>query len=139
MYVVTFAVYGSFSAIFGLEPPAEVSPGRFLLSVLVVKLGLSVAFVLLFLGLQTRAKMWLRYSFIWWLMFVFGEIGQAIGPGYSWTEAAAGIIAETIYCPLSAFAAARVLRGSDLPDDSTRLFASAGDRRRPQREETRNS
>ena len=36
-------------------------------------------------------------------MFIIGEIGQAIGPKYSWTEAIAGIISETVYFPLSAY------------------------------------
>jgi hypothetical protein len=35
-------------------------------------------------------------------MFIIGEIGQAISPNYSWKEALAGIISETIYLPLSA-------------------------------------
>jgi hypothetical protein len=36
-------------------------------------------------------------------MFVFGEIGQSIGPNYSWKEAVAGVISETVYLPLSAW------------------------------------
>jgi hypothetical protein len=36
------------------------------------------------------------------MMFVFDEIGQAIGPKYSVPEAVAGIVSETIYLPLSA-------------------------------------
>jgi hypothetical protein len=35
-------------------------------------------------------------------MFVFGEIGQAITPNYSWKEAVIGILSETIYLPLGA-------------------------------------
>ena len=31
--------------------------------------------------------------------------GQAIGPQYSWQGAVAGMISETVYWPLSAFAA----------------------------------
>ncbi|WP_272906536.1 hypothetical protein [Devosia sp. SL43] len=34
-------------------------------------------------------------------MFALGELGQAIAPGYSWPEAAAGLISETIYFPVS--------------------------------------
>jgi hypothetical protein len=114
MYVVPFLVYGGFSALAGLEPPSEVSPERFLLSILVVKLGLSIAFVLLYyFGLPSWAASWRRYAFIWWLMFLFAEIGQAIGPGYSWTEAVAGIIAEIVYCPLAALVVAKVLRRAD--------------------------
>jgi hypothetical protein len=36
------------------------------------------------------------------MMFVFDEIGQAIGPKYSVQEAVAGIVSETVYLPLSA-------------------------------------
>jgi len=36
-------------------------------------------------------------------MFVIGEVGQAIGPNYTWKEAIAGIISETVYLPLSAY------------------------------------
>jgi hypothetical protein len=36
-------------------------------------------------------------------MFVIGEVGQAIGPNYSWKEAVAGAISETVYFPLAAF------------------------------------
>jgi len=46
---------------------------------------------------------WLLYALIWWLMFVIGEIGQAIGPNYTWKEAIAGVISETVYLPLSAY------------------------------------
>lgn len=63
------------------------------------------------LGMQrnTWVGRWPLYAAIWWLMFVLTELGQAFGPGYSWTEAIAGIIAEAIYCPLSAFLVARLL------------------------------
>ena len=43
------------------------------------------------------------YALLWWLMFVIGEVGQAILPTYSWTEAVAGILSETLYVPLSAY------------------------------------
>jgi hypothetical protein len=110
MYVVAFVVYGTFSALLHLQPPADGSPAAFLISILVVKLGLAVAFVLLFyVARETWAGRWLLYAAIWWLMFAVAEIGQAIGPGYSWTEAIAGIIAEAIYCPLCAFLLARLL------------------------------
>jgi len=36
-------------------------------------------------------------------MFVIGEVGQVINPKYSWTEAIAGVLSETIYFPLSMF------------------------------------
>jgi hypothetical protein len=43
------------------------------------------------------------YACLWWLMFVFDEIGQSIGPKYSVKEALAGVVSETIYLPLSAY------------------------------------
>ncbi len=103
MYVVTFLVYASVAVSTGLQPPEGASPGVFLLSVLVVKIGIAAAFVLIFyIARQALVGRWLLYAFAWWLMFVIAEVGQAIGPDYSWTEAIAGIVSETIYCPLAA-------------------------------------
>lgn len=45
---------------------------------------------------------WGLYALLWWVMFVVGEVGQAIGPNYTWKEALAGILSETIYVPFSA-------------------------------------
>jgi hypothetical protein len=110
MYVVAFVVYGTFSALLDLQPPAGASPAVFLISIFIVKLGLAIAFVLLFyVARETWADRWLLYALIWWLMFAVAELGQAVGPGYSWTEAIAGIIAEAIYCPLCAFLLPRLL------------------------------
>jgi hypothetical protein len=49
------------------------------------------------------------YALLWWLMFAIGEVGQAIGPNYSWMEAVGGIISESIYLPLAALVTKRVL------------------------------
>lgn len=104
IYVVPFVVYGIFSAVAGLKPPKGASPVQFLLSVLVSKIGTAIAFVWIFYAARNSLSgQWLLYAFIWWLSFSIGEIGQAIGPNYSWTEAIAGIISETAYFPLSAF------------------------------------
>lgn len=46
--LVPFIPYSVFSAAFGLEPPADVSPARFMASVLVTKVGTALAFVLIF-------------------------------------------------------------------------------------------
>jgi hypothetical protein len=103
-FVVAFLVYGTFSAVTGLATPGGASPLVFLTSVLVVKLGHAVAFVLLFhLARGSFSPNWLLYAFSWWLMFVIGELGQAIAPNYSWQEAIAGIISETLYFPAAAF------------------------------------
>lgn len=104
IYIVPFLVYGIFSAVAGLKPPEGASPLQFLVSVLVSKVGTAIAFVLIFyFARNSLSGQWLLYAFIWWLMFVIGEVGQAIGPNYTWEEGIAGIISETVYLPLSAF------------------------------------
>jgi ABC-type transport system involved in multi-copper enzyme maturation permease subunit len=104
IYIVPIVVYGLASAVAGLKTPEGASPAQFLISVLVSKIGTAIAFVLIFyFARNSLSGQWLLYAFIWWLMFVFGEVGQAIGPDYSWKEAIAGMISETIYLPLSAY------------------------------------
>lgn len=111
MYVVPFPFYAGAAALTGLQPPEGASPAVFMLSVLVIKIGAAAAFVLIYyLARESLGGNWLRYAFAWWLFFVLAEVGQAIGPGYSWTEAIAGILSETVYCPLAAWATARLLR-----------------------------
>jgi len=109
IYIVPFVVYGVGSVVAGLKPPEGASPATFLVSVFVSKFGTAICFVLIFYfareGLRGR---WLLYACLWWLMFVIGEVGQAIGPQYSWPEAVAGIISETVYWPLSAFVTHRM-------------------------------
>jgi hypothetical protein len=104
IYIVPFLVYSLFTVITDLKPPSNVSPARFLLSIFVSKTGTAFAFVLIFyVARNSFSGHLLLYAFAWWAMFVVGEFGNAIGPGYSWTEAMAGVISETIYLPLSAF------------------------------------
>jgi hypothetical protein len=106
IYVVPFVVYALGTVVSDLKPPEGASPARFLISVLVSKLGTAIAFVLIFyFARASLSGRWLLYAFVWWLMFVIGEIGQAIGPGYSWKEAVAGMISETVYWPISGYAA----------------------------------
>jgi hypothetical protein len=103
IYIVPILVYGLGSVVAGLKTPEGASPARFLISVLVSKIGTALAFVLIFHFARSALNgQWLVYAFLWWLMFVIGEIGQAIGPNYSWKEAIAGILSETVYLPLSA-------------------------------------
>ena len=103
IYIVPFLVYGLGSVVAGLKTPEGSSPAAFLISVLVTKIGTAIAFVLIFyIARSSLSGQWLLYAFVWWLMFVIGEIGQTIGPNYSWKEAVAGVISETIYLPLSA-------------------------------------
>ncbi len=104
IYIVPFLVYGLASVVTDLKPPEGPSPAQFLISVLVSKIGTAIAFVLIFyFARSSLSGQWFLYAVIWWLMFIFGEIGQAIGPNYSWKEAIAGIISETVYVPLSAY------------------------------------
>ncbi len=118
IYLVPFVVYGLFSAA-GLIAVPESPPGIFLLSVLVDKIGVAAAFVLIYrLARQGFAGRWLLYAFIWWIMFVFGELGQAPGPHYTWMEALAGIISEAIYFPLAAWRVEKLLgKGALMIDD----------------------
>jgi hypothetical protein len=104
IFVVPFLVYGLATVVAGLKQPEGVSPSRFLFGVLVAKLGTAIAFVLIFyVARSTLTGQWLLYAFLWWLSFLTDEIGQAIGSKYTWKEAIAGVISETIYLPLSAY------------------------------------
>ena len=110
MNVSTFVVYGGLSVLFGLQPPEAGSPGQFLVSVLVVKAGLAGGFVLLFyVAREIFARRWVLYATIWWGAYATIELGQALGPGYSWLDATGGIIAEAIYFPASAWVSRRLL------------------------------
>lgn len=103
IYIIPILVYGIFSSIAGVKPPKG-SPVKFLVSVLISKVGTAISFVLLFLFAGSALhENWPLYALLWWMMFIIGEIGQALGPGYTWKEAIAGMISETIYVPLSAF------------------------------------
>ena len=111
IFVVPFVVYAGLSEFAGLDPP-EGTPLTFLTGVFVSKVGTALAFVLIFyLARHDLSGRWIAYAFLWWLMYAIGEIGQAIGPGYSWKEAVAGIISETIYFPASAWVVNRLLAG----------------------------
>lgn len=104
IYIVPFLIYGLASVMAGLKSPEGASPARFLVSVLISKIGTAIAFVLIFFfARNSLSGQWMLYAFLWWLMFVMGEIGQTIGPNYTWKEAIAGILSETIYLPLSAY------------------------------------
>ncbi len=111
MYVIPFPVYGVVSALTGLQPPTEGPVALFMLSVLVIKVGVAVAFVLLYsLARDHWAGRWTAYALIWWVMFAVVEVGQAMTPDYSWLAAIGGIIAEAIYFPLAAYLVARLVR-----------------------------
>lgn len=104
IYIIPFLVYGLFSSIFGLKTPEGVSPVQFLISIFIAKIGTAAAITLFFhFTKEIFYEKWLLYVFIWWILFLFGEIGQAIGPNYSWMDAVAGILSETIYLPVSVY------------------------------------
>ena len=110
IFVIPMVVYGAFSALTGLKPPGD-SPLMFLIGVLISKFGTAIAFVLIYyVARNSWAGRWPLYAFLWWLMFAIGEVGQAIGPNYSWQYALAGILSETIYFPLSAYAVSWLLK-----------------------------
>ena len=109
-FLVPLPIYGTLYALTGLQIPTTGSPAQFIVSVLVMKLGVAVAFVLLFgLARNCWSPRWAVYAFVWWLMFAFIEIGQAITPDYAWLAAVGGMISEAIYFPLSAFFVHRIL------------------------------
>ncbi len=111
IYIVPIVVYGIFSNILGIKTPEGVSPFQFLISVFISKVGVAIAITLLFyFSKNIFYDKWLLYAFIWWLMFLFSEIGQAVGPNYSWAYAIAGIISEIIYLPLSVFILRLIIR-----------------------------
>jgi hypothetical protein len=110
MYFVPLPVYGLISVLWGLEPPGDGSPASFMLAVLVMKVGVSLGFVMIFyLARDAFGGNWRPYALVWFAMFALTEAGQAIGPGYSWMEAIGGIISEAIYFPLSAFLVDRIV------------------------------
>lgn len=122
-HVVALAVYVPWSVITGLEPTAAGdSPGVFMLSVFVQKLGHAITFVLLFyVAREQFSRRWLTYAALWWLYAAIAETGEAITPLYSWEEAVAGVIAEAVYFPLAAMTTNRLigLKAPDCPAEAT--------------------
>lgn len=108
IFIIPVVVYGIFSALFGLKEPKKKL--RFMLSVLVQKVGTSIGFVWLFYAARdTFGTDWPVYALIWFVMFALVEIGQSLLPTYSKKEAVAGIISEALYFPLAAFVISRLL------------------------------
>ena len=110
IYLVPFVLYALSTVVWDLKPPDDIVPWQFLLSILVSKTGTAIAFVVFYhyakAGLYRR---WLLYAIIWWISFTIGELGQAIGPNYTWKEAVVGIISEAIYFPLAALVTDRII------------------------------
>lgn len=106
IFVVPIVIYGVFSTFMKLQTPHDTPLTVFLMGVFISKVGTAIAFVWIYDAARGHfSDRWLVYALAWWLMFVLGEIGQAIGPGYSWNEAIAGIASETVYLPLAAYTA----------------------------------
>jgi len=110
IYFVPFVIYAGASALGVVDIPAEASPQRFLLGVLIIKLGTAAAFVLvLFLGSPVFSFGWLTYALIWFAMFAASEIGDAVTTRSSWSEALLGVLSEAVYTPAAALAAFAIL------------------------------
>jgi hypothetical protein len=113
IYSVPFLIYGSASALWGLQPPTTASSKDFLLGVLITKTGTAAVFVVLFSANQAFWELrWIRYAAVWFAMFVFGEIGDAVSGRSTELMAVLGVISEAIYLPLSAFITQRLLRSN---------------------------
>lgn len=115
-YLVPLPVYGTLYVLAGLEFPGEGSPIGFMVAVFVMKLGVAVAFVLLY---SIARNNWIdrpiTYALVWWAMFALIEAGQAITPTYSWLAALGGIVSEAIYFPASTLVVARIFRPARQP------------------------
>jgi len=109
IYIVPFILYAAATVVWDLKPPDDAPAWQFLLGVLVSKTGTAIAFVAIYHfakgGLDRK---WLLYASIWWVSFAIGELGQAIGPNYTWKEAVIGIVSEAIYFPLAAIVTDRL-------------------------------
>ncbi len=102
IFIVPIAVYGALTKPLKMSTPEGVSPGRFLLSTLVSKIGAAILMAgLFYLARGTFATRPVLYAALWLVMFFLGEIGQALGPNYSWSYAIAGMLSELVYVPAS--------------------------------------
>jgi len=110
--IIPFVLYALSTVVWDLKPPDDIAPWQFLLGILISKAGTAIAFVVFYDYAKARLhRRWLLYAFIWWLSFAIGELGQAIGPNYTWKEAVIGIISEAIYFPLAALVIDRIIGG----------------------------
>lgn len=108
IFIVPILIYGLFTFFFGLKEPEKKL--KFFVGVLLQKTGTAIGFVAIFyLGRAYFLDYWLLYGFIWFAMFALTEAGQTFMSNYSKKEAAAGIISEAIYFPLSAFILSRLI------------------------------
>lgn len=109
IFIVPIIVYGLFAKFSGLKEPEKKK--EFFIGVIIQKIGTSLGFVLLYyLGIGNFGGQWILYSMVWVLMFAITEIGQIFMPNYSKKEAAAGILSEIVYFPLSGLAISILLK-----------------------------
>lgn len=110
IYVVPFIIYAGANALHLVDVPSEASPQRFLLGVLITKLGTAVAFVLiLHLGSPGLGLGWSTYAILWFLMFAASELGDAVSGRSGWSEALLGVASEASYAPAAALAVYAIL------------------------------
>ena len=115
IYDVPFVIYGAASALWGIQPPTAASPAAFLAGVLITKIGTAVAFVALFAATRTFwISRWPLYAAVWFVMFVFSEMGDAVAGRGTALMAVLGIAAEAIYLPISAVVVHKLLKGDAL-------------------------
>ncbi len=111
IYVVPFLVYGLASVMTGLQPPTAASPTDFLLGVLLTKIGTAAAFVAFFAASRGFwESRWKSYAAIWFVVFLFGEAGDAVSGRSTGFMAVLGVVSEAIYVPLAAYLTLKVLR-----------------------------
>jgi len=110
IFVVPLVIYAIGSALRLVDIPQDASPKRFLLGVLLTKLGTAGAFVLLLrLGESALAGRWLLYALIWFAMFATSEIGDAVSGRSTRQESTLGVLSEAVYAPAAALAAYAIL------------------------------
>lgn len=110
LFFVPFLTYATYAELMGHKPPEQVDVAVFMASIALDKIGHTIAFVgLFYLARRTFRERWLLYAAAWWVMFVLAEAALALRSGCAWWEAIAGMIAETIYLPLSALVARKLL------------------------------
>jgi hypothetical protein len=111
LYLTPLVFYGVGSRFIEMPSPDRVGPQRFLLGILVTKLGTAIAFVVLFwLSRAVWAARWLLYSLVWFIMFAASELGDRISGRATAPEALLGVFSEAVYAPLSAWTVAALLK-----------------------------
>lgn len=110
LLLIEIAAHGAMIAMSDVPGAASSSVG-FFSGLALSRLGTAVAFVGLWLMIRYDQveRIW-TYTFFWWVMFTFHEIGLGMGPDYTWQDAASGIVAASISLPLSGLIVVRLLR-----------------------------